>query len=275
VDGDPRASDGPEPRNEQFWFDYLTNGDGAERRVRNVFKLIPASPRCQLCAAPFAGFGAVLMRPLGKRPSAKNPRVCRSCFDFMERHHGGAEISASFLFADIRGSTAIAERTSTREFRALLDRFYTVASQVVFDHDGSVDKFVGDELVAAFFPLMSGEKHAEKAIETALALLDATGHGRAEGPWVPIGAGVHTGLAWVGAVGDASHTELTAIGDTVNTTARLAAAAGGGEILVSSAAAESAGISDPGLEHRSLDLKGKQASTEVVVLGPEAGAIAH
>jgi adenylate cyclase len=76
---------------------------------------------------------------------------------------------------------------------------------------------------------------------------------------------VFTGRAWVGAVGDETHTELTAVGDVVNTTARLAAAAGSGEVLVSVEAAAAAGL-DPTLEHRRLDLKGKGAPTEVVAL---------
>ena len=164
--------------------------------------------------------------------------MCDTCFDFMRQHHGGAEIECSFLFADIRGSTTIAEGMTASSFRALLDRFYSTASKVVFDHDGSVDKFVGDELVAMFSPLMSGERHAAHAVEAAQALLVATGHAKTGFPWVPLGAGVHTGIAWIGAVGDASHVELTALGDTVNTTARLAATAGVGEILVSSVAAE-------------------------------------
>jgi adenylate cyclase len=275
VDGEPRGRGEPGPDNEQFWYDYLTRGDALEGRVRRVFKLIPASPRCQLCAAPFAGVGAPFMRAIGKRPSDKNPRVCSSCFDFIQSHHGGAEIESTFLFADVRGSTAMAERLSPREFSTLLDRFYAVASQVVFDHDGSVDKFVGDELVATFFPVMSGDRHVARAIEAALALLDATGHGSPEGPWVPIGAGVHTGPAWVGAVGDASHTELTALGDTVNTTARLAAAAGAGEVLVTLTAADAAGIDGSTLERRSLELKGKQAPTHVIVLLSGAAAAAH
>lgn len=213
------------------------------------------------------------MRAIGKRPSAKHPRMCTSCFSFMEAHHGGAEIDCSFLFADIRGSTSLAEGMTPADFRSLLDRFYSTASAVVFDHDGSVDKFVGDELVAMFFPLLSGERHVERAVETAQALLHATGHRDPAGPWVPLGAGVHTGRAWMGAIGDDSHTELTAVGDTVNTTARLAAAAGTGEILVSADAAEAAGL-DPTLERRSLELKGKRAPTEVVSLriGPAGAA---
>ncbi len=255
----------PERRNDEYWRDYLTRGDGNERRLRRLFKLIPQEPRCMLCAAPFAGVGAPLMRLIGKRPARQQPNMCTTCFDFMSHHHGGAEIECSFLFADIRGSTTIAEGMTPTAFRVLLDRFYGAAAKVVFEHDGSVDKFVGDELVAMFPPLMSGERHAAHAVEAAQALLRATGHAEAGGPWVPLGAGVHTGVAWVGAVGDESHVELTALGDTVNTTARLASAAGVGEILVTTVTAEAADLR-PADERRSLDLKGKALPTEVIVL---------
>jgi adenylate cyclase len=256
---------GPERHDAEFWRDFLTSGDAGERRVRGILRRIPHGPRCSLCAAPFGGIGAPLMRLMGKRPSDKHPAMCTTCFDFMARHHGGAEIACSFLFADVRGSTTLAEGMSATSFRDLLDRFYSTATGVVFDHDGTVDKFVGDELVAMFFPLLSGERHAGRAVDAARALLDATGHGDPAGPWIPLGAGVHTGLAWVGAVGDEAHTELTALGDTVNTTARLASAAMAGEVLVTLAAAEAAGLRGA-LEHRSLDLKGKEHATEVVVL---------
>ncbi len=139
------------------------------------------------------------------------------------------------------------------------------------DHDGGVDKFVGDEVVAMYFPLMSGPRHAMLAVESATALLRATGHEDPDGPWVPVGAGVHTGSAWVGAVGDESHTELTALGDTVNTTARLASAAAAGEVLVSAAAAEAAGL-DPSLDRQALELKGKESATEVISLRVGIGA---
>jgi adenylate cyclase len=250
---------------EAFWHDFLTRGHSMERKVRGLFRRIPASPRCAMCAAPFHGVGAPLMRIVGRRPSSRNPSMCSSCFAFMTEHHGGAEIECSFLFADIRGSTTMAEQMSATAFRSLLDRFYAVAATTVFEHDGSVDKFVGDELVAMFFPLLSGDDHAAAAIRAAQALLRATGHGDVEGPWVPLGAGVHTGLAWVGAVGDAQHTELTALGDTVNTTARLAAAAAAGEILVSIDAARAAGL-DGDLDRRALELKGKRDPTEAVSL---------
>jgi adenylate cyclase len=110
-----------------------------------------------------------------------------------------------------------------------------------------------------FYPLLTGEQHAGRAVE-------------AGGPWLPIGAGVHTGMAaWVGAVGQGSQTELTALGDTVNIAARLASSGACGQVLVTTEAAKAAGL-DPQLERRSLELKGKQQLTEVVTLtlGPAA-----
>lgn len=256
----------PADADEAFWRDFLTRGHAIERRARRILLHLPHEPRCRLCAAPFAGAAAPIMRLIGKRPSDANPTMCDSCFTFVARHHGGAEIECTMLFADIRGSTTLAEGMSPADYHRLLDRFYTTASKVVFDHDGTVDKFVGDELVAMFFPLLSGERHAAKGIAAAQALLRATGHTDPAGPWVPIGAGVHTALAWFGAVGRGDHVELTAVGDAVNTTARLAAMATAGEILVTTDAAAAANL-DPALERRRLELKGKQVATEVVSLG--------
>lgn len=252
-------------RDEAYWRDYLTRGSSAERYGRLLFKRIPSDPRCRLCAAPFAGLGGPVMRLFGKQPSNSNPHMCNACFINLRRHHGGAEIDGSLLFADIRGSTALAESMSPGAYHELLDRFYTAAIKVVFDHDGAIDKFVGDELVAIFFPLLSGERHAQRAVEAAQALLQATGHADPGGPWLPVGAGVNSGRVWFGAIGDGEHVELTALGDRVNVTARLASAAGAGEILVTTEAASAAGL-DPTLEPRSLELKGKAEATDVVML---------
>lgn len=259
------ASPGAGEASEEFWRDFLLHGDPAERRMRRLFQHLPSGPRCHACAAPFGGVGRQVIRLIGKRPSGRNPNLCNSCFDFMSSHRGGAEIPCTMLFADVRGSTTLAERMSASDFHALLQRFYLVATEAVFSHDGGVDKFVGDEVVALFMPLTSGDRHAAQAVAAARAILKATGHGDAGGPWLPVGAGVHTGDAWVGTIGDETHVEMTALGDVVNTAARLASAAGAGEVLVSLDAARAAGL-DEDLPRTMLDLKGKQAPFEVVRL---------
>jgi adenylate cyclase len=205
-----------------------------------------------------------VFRLFGKRQSRHNPLVCTSCENVLLNHHGGAEVDTSLLFADIRGSTTLAEGMTPTAFRATLDRFYTVAAAAVYANGGVVDKFVGDELVAAFPPFL-GQDHSGRAVATARDLLEATGHTDRAGPWVPVGAGVHTGRVWFGTIGEGGHVEITVVGDVVNTAARLAAQAATGEIIVSAEAALAAGL-DARLERRSLALRGKQEATEVVSL---------
>jgi len=252
-------------KNEEFWRDFLSHPDSLMRTGRRFFTRLPADPRCRLCAAPFRGGGGRVMRLIGKRQSSVNPNYCNSCEKVLIKHHGGAEVEGSLLFADIRGSTGLAEKMTPTGFREVLDRFYSTASEVVFGNDGMVDKFVGDELVAVFPPLLSAERHAERAVKTARDLLRATGHADPGGPWAPIGAGVHTGRVWFGAVGEGTHVEMTVVGDPVNVAARLAARAEAGEILVSAAAAEKAGL-EASLRRQTLELKGREEPIEVVSL---------
>lgn len=254
------------PPSEDYWRDYLEKGEPHIRLGRHVFSAIPSDPRCRICTAPFAGVGGPIMRAIGRKPSHANPHLCTACQNALIKNHGGAEVSGSMLFADVRGSTALAERMSAAEFKELMERFYQAASRAVINHDGAIDKFVGDELVAMFYPAFTGERHAAAAIGAAQELLRATGHADPSGPWAPVGAGVHTGKVWYGAVGEGTHVELTALGDVVNTAARLASLAGAGEILVSVVAASASGL-NAGLEHRSVVAKGKEQPIDVVVVG--------
>ena len=264
----PVPTDGP-PKgtpNEEMWRGILMGTDPRYHRNWSIFHRLPSSPRCKMCAAPFGGIGGPLMRAMGRRPWDKNPKYCGTCFSVMTNAHGGAEIGCSILFADVRGSTALAERMSPTEFRKLLSRFYETATDLLVQHDAIVDKFVGDEVMALFIPALVQERHAARAIESARALMTATGNIPGGTPWLPLGAGIHTGTAYVGAVGDGQQTELTALGDVVNVTARLASAAGAGEILVTDAAAEAADLPRAGLEARHLELRGRSEATDVLVL---------
>jgi adenylate cyclase len=263
---------GPVPGSEAMWRGILLGTDPRYRRSYALFRRMPGSPRCYFCSAPFGGLGAPVARLMGRRPWPKNPKYCATCFLILEHERGGAEIDCSLLFADVRGSTALAEGMSPGAYHKLIERFYETAARVLFAHDAVLDKFVGDEVVAIFIPALNGELHAERAVATGQALLEATGHGTADGPWVPLGIGVHSGVAFVGAVGDAPSTALTALGDVVNVAARLASAAGPGELLVTEPAAVAAHLESAALEHRRVELKGKAEPVPVVVLGSRSGA---
>jgi class 3 adenylate cyclase len=96
-------------------------------------------------------------------------------------------------------------------------------------------------VVALFIPGFAGNDHASKALSAARDLFAEMGND-GDDPWIPLGAGVHTGVAYVGTVGEGDALDFTALGDPANTTARLASEAAAGEILVSAAAAEAAGL---------------------------------
>jgi adenylate cyclase len=247
-----------------MWKRMLNDPDSGFAAGRGFFRMLPSSPRCKLCAAPFAGPSAPFMRLLDRGRWDKNPSICGLCFKQLEKGRGGAEIELSMLFADVRGSTGLAEKMGPGAFQHLLGRFYREATNTLVARDGIIDKFVGDEVVSLFLPVLAGPDHAGHAIDAARDLLRATGHGSDGGPWIPVGAGIHTGLAYVGVVGDAV-TDFTALGDSVNVTARLASAAGAGEILVSSSSAAAAGLDDS-LEMRTLTLRGRVEPLDVRVL---------
>jgi adenylate cyclase len=259
------AEPGEASPNEAMWRGLLLGTDPRYARARGWLKHVPSEPRCKMCAAPFEGVGRPLMRLLHRDRWVKNPLYCSLCFNVLDAYHGGAEIEASFLFADVRGSTALAEGISPTEFRRQLNRFYTTASRVLVEHDAIVDKFVGDEVIGIFIPALARDAHAVQAVDAARELLKATGHADPGGPWLPIGIGVHTGIAYVGSVGVPPVTDLTALGDVVNTTARLASAAAAGEILVTQAAAAASAFDTATLEQRHLQLKGKSETTHVFV----------
>ncbi len=238
---------------------------------RRRFRRVPSDPRCKLCAAPFGGLGGVAFRTSGHGRSPGNPALCEKCETTLARHGTtGVEIPVTLLFSDVRGSTSMGERMRPTEFRAFLDHFYRLASDAIARHDGIVDKIVGDEVIGLFFGGISGQSHTAAAVAAALELAERAAQPGAtpSGP-IPAGTAVHTGDAFVGSSGPAGKVEdFTALGDTVNTTARLASAAGAGEVIVSLAAARASGTATDDLELRTLDIRGRTKPIDVVVLRP-------
>jgi adenylate cyclase len=257
-----------QPTPDEFWNMVLTGTHPMLRFGRRLFSLIPSSPRCKLCYSPFHGFGGWLMKLIGRGPWDRNPSVCQYCFDSLSKMGvGGAEIEISLVFADIRGSTALAEKMSPREYSELINAFFCTASDVICRSDGIIDQLVGDEAIGLFIPSFAGPEHAKSAIAASRALIRAMAEVSVDGYSLQIGIGVHTGVTFVGSVGSAgTFTDFTVLGDAVNTTARLASAAGPGEILISESALAHAGMRLLDAERRQLDLKGKAEPMEVAVI---------
>jgi adenylate cyclase len=205
--------------------------------------------------------------------SSSNPLLCNACFGQIRKIPGGAEVEISVLFADIRGSTGIAERTSASEFRSLVQHFYHQAAKAIDANGGVIDKFLGDGIMVLFVPVFSGASHARQAVRAGEAVLDAVGDPKLVEGGVRVGVGVHTGDAFVGAIGTGDKLDFSALGDTVNVAARLGSDAGPGELLITDAAWRAAGREERA-ERRSLAVKGRAAPLDVVVLRASSASAA-
>jgi adenylate cyclase len=262
---------------DDWWRAVLTgvNPDLPYRQLRTFWGRLPTNPRCNMCNAPFKGPVTPLLRLLGKQPSNLTPRLCKQCHDAAARRHGGAEVELSLMFADVRGSTPLAERMSPAGYGRVINRFYSAATDVLVRTNAWVDRLVGDQAIGIYVPGFAGPQHTALAVEAAMDLLRLTGHADENGPWLEVGAGVHRGVAYVGAVGTPEGvTDITVLGDVPNVAARLASRASAGEVLISDAAYEAGGLDMAGLERRRLDLKGKseQIGVRVVKFRPPAPA---
>jgi adenylate cyclase len=236
-------------------------------RYRGFFKLLPSDPRCASCMAPFEGTGGAVVRTvMNKRRSQTNPLFCNHCEDMAKRTHAGVETEFGMLFADIRGSTPLAETMSPAEFKRLIDRFYSDTTRVLTHSLALVDKLAGDQVSGYYLPGFVGRDYAGKAIETAEKLLRVTGHEDPAGPWAPVGVGINTGVAYFGTVGTSDDlVEMTALGDEVNVAARLASQAAAGEVVMSESTVRKASLDTAGLEKRMVELKGKSQPMDVWV----------
>jgi adenylate cyclase len=263
-------------KSDDLWYWYLT-GEKRENfpkeyeRVFNahqrIYRLFPGKPRCLECDIPLAGPASFVLRPWGSRPSSFSPRICSTCEVLAKSEEAGAEVETTLLFADIRDSTPLAERMGISGFKEVIRRFYKATSQVLIEHYALVNRLMGDQVSAVFVPRFSGKNHAIMAIQAAQDLLRVTGHADPNGPWIPVGVGVHTGLAYVGAVGSKDGVkEIAVLGSAANLTARLSSQAKSGEILVSEDAAKSAELDISSFEKRVLDLKGISQSVPVSVI---------
>jgi adenylate cyclase len=237
------------------WRETLSKGHSPVRGLRRVMRMLPGSPRCKVCHNPFGGFGGKLCGVFGMTPSRKNPQLCALCCEKLPA--GGAETDTVVLFADVRGSTALSESMGPTAYAELLNNFYQTATSILLRHDATIDKLIGDEVMAFFIRGFSGPDYKRSAIDAGLDLLRGLGYGSTEGPWLPVGVGVESGIAFVGNVGGPGYVDFTVLGDPVNLAAHIQAAAGPGELLVGETAFTNLAGRYAGSHLRSIELKGK------------------
>lgn len=185
---------------------------------------------------------------------------------------GGRLTNIAVLFVDVRGFTTMSEQLQAPEVVDILNRYLTLIAGCILDNGGTLDKFVGDAAMAFWGAPVPQEDYVMRAVQAAMDMADGSKALAAElmerfGRSVSFGIGVHVGDAVVGNIGSPQRMDYTAIGDTVNTAARLEANAPAGTIYISRAVADR-------LEGRvrttslgdSIKLKGKAEGFEVLIL---------
>ncbi|MEK6192285.1 MAG: adenylate/guanylate cyclase domain-containing protein [Chloroflexota bacterium] len=243
---------------EETWGRILSEPNAAPES--RLFRHLPSDPRCKLCAAPYrAPFGPI-MRVIGYGALAKNPQLCNRCFSALSKSPGGAEVQLTVLFADVRGSTAMAEQVSAGTFSNLLADFYRLVTDAVQAENGLIDKFLGDGVMALFIPAFTDGNHARRGLAAARRIQDEA--------HLPVGVGVNTGSAFTGFIGPTSEvTSFSAVGDAVNVAHRLGDAAKAGELLISAETAAQAGLETDRAKDawsmRTLPVKGREEPVQI------------
>jgi class 3 adenylate cyclase len=194
-------------------------------------------------------------------------QVAKQILDQGGLNVGGERRQITIIFADIRGFTTVAEQLSPERVVTLLNDYLAAMTDVVFKYDGTVDKFLGDGLMALFGAPLGHGDDVRRALACAKEMQTAFNQlrqkWRAEGlPDLQQGIGINTGEAVVGSIGSARRLDYTAIGDAVNTAQRLQSLAVGGQILIS-ASTLSRLDDEPAEPLGPLKVKGKREAVNV------------
>ncbi|HEY7861840.1 MAG TPA: adenylate/guanylate cyclase domain-containing protein, partial [Gemmatimonadaceae bacterium] len=181
---------------------------------------------------------------------------------------GGDKSTVAVLFSDIRGFTALSESMTPDEVASLLSEYFSVMVEIVFRHGGTLDKFIGDAVMAQWGAPISASDDADRAMDAALDMMREletlnerwTTERR---PRLGIGIGLSFGESFAGYIGSERRLEYTVIGDVVNVANRLCSEAGSGEILITDALRQALSDPPPMRERGTMELKGKSQGTPV------------
>jgi adenylate cyclase len=189
---------------------------------------------------------------------------------------GGVNQIITVLFADIRGFTRLSEHANPEKVVQLLNKYFSAMTDIIFAHGGTLDKYLGDGLMALFGAPTATPQDATNAVNAAVAMqrrvIGINQELRAEGfNEIGIGIGLHTGEATVGYIGSERRSEYTAIGDTVNTAARLESNSSAGQILVSDATARQAVSRYPLKQHDPIYVKNRAQPVPLFEVEWESG----
>ncbi len=187
---------------------------------------------------------------------------------------GGQSQEVTVMFSDLQGFTTVSEHTDPERLLSILNLYHALVVSVVQKYDGTVDKFIGDGVMALYNTPLGQSDHAVRAVRTALEIREGLEgfNAQFESQYrMKINFGIHTGIAVVGNIGSQQIMNFTAVGDTVNLASRLQGLSQDGQILVSQATFELLGSQFTVRELGERNVKGRQESVLVYeVLGEKA-----
>jgi len=187
----------------------------------------------------------------------------------LNKYFNAQRIQCTVLFSDIRGFTTLSQHREPEEIVNLLNQYFSRQTDVIFQHGGTMDKFIGDAIMAFWGAPISDPNHAQHAVDAALDMVEAlmlfkTSLGGELGENFDIGIGIHSGEAVVGMIGSETKLDYTCIGDTVNTASRLEGQTKGrARILVSAATKALCNDSIEFIDHGAVSVKGRDESVKI------------
>jgi len=187
-------------------------------------------------------------------------------------HLGGENQTATIMFTDIRGFTRMAEKMEPQQVVELLNEYFTEMTDLIFENGGTLDKYLGDGIMAVFGAPITKPDDPVRSVKTAiemqraLARLNRDWEARGQ-PALRAGIGVNTGAVTAGNIGSTKRMDYTVIGDSVNLASRLCANAAGGQILVSESTFAQLGGSRPAKKLEPIRVKGRDTPVEVYEIG--------
>lgn len=220
---------------------YIDNVTAAHRFSDEDFEFSIAFAGIAAVAIENSQFAQRIQRELLTRSNFERfftPQLAKRIAESSETIRlGGEKCPVAVLFSDIRGFTALAEAMRPDEMASLLTEYFTQMVDCVFRYEGTLDKFIGDEIMAQWGAPISGFDDVDKTMSAAIEMMHEleklnAGWRKAGRPELQIGIGLNFGEAFAGNIGSERRLEFTVIGDTVNTAKRLCSAAGAGEILL-------------------------------------------
>ena len=205
-----------------------------------------------------------------------NPHVVKELVAHGGLSRSGESRQITVLFSDIRGFTTLSEKRTPQQVVELLNRYFTLQVEVVFRHGGSLDKFIGDCIMAFWGAPLDDPEHARHAVEAALEMAEVLQRFKkelgGEDADFDVGIGIHSGPAVVGLIGSEQRREYTAIGDTVNLGSRIEGLTKGvSRILVSRETRELCGDAFDFKSFGSYNVKGREQPVELFAPLPREG----